>query len=69
PKTAKNRGSERGHRDRYGLPHPPIALFRPSLGHVITAHKNPDRRFPSIITKIFEVVSATHELKKAEPSL
>ncbi|MBO9806384.1 hypothetical protein, partial [Xanthomonas phaseoli] len=23
--------SERGHRDRYGLPHPPIALFRPSL--------------------------------------
>ncbi|MBO9795079.1 hypothetical protein, partial [Xanthomonas phaseoli] len=28
---AKNRGSERGHRDRYGLPHPPIALFRPSL--------------------------------------
>ncbi|WP_244802615.1 hypothetical protein, partial [Xanthomonas phaseoli] len=25
------RGSERGHRDRYGLPHPPIALFRPSL--------------------------------------
>lgn len=39
------------------------------LGHVITAHKNPDRRFPSIITKIFEVVSATHELKKAEPSL
>ncbi|WP_244805145.1 hypothetical protein, partial [Xanthomonas phaseoli] len=31
PKTAKNRGSERGHRDRYGLPHPPIALFRPSL--------------------------------------
>ena len=38
------------------------------LGHVITAHKNADRRFPSTIKKIFEVVSAAHGLKKAEPS-
>ncbi|MBO9806462.1 hypothetical protein, partial [Xanthomonas phaseoli] len=38
PKTAKNRGSERGHRDRYGLPHPPIALFRPSLTVNLSLH-------------------------------
>jgi putative ATP-dependent endonuclease of OLD family len=38
------------------------------LGHVITAHKDPGRRFPLTIKKIFEVVSAAHGLKKAEPS-
>ena len=36
------------------------------LGHVITAHKEPTRRFPKTIEALFKIVGNAHGLKKAE---